>query len=158
MKLAEPISRKLMLLGKACLGVLNKRLNNLDINRNYYVLASIYFNDGPLTQKALAKILGKDKSSMVNIIDELTATGYAYRETNPADRREHLIKLTQKAIDAVPQITQSFDFLNTTITKNISAADMKVFNSVLQKMENNIKPFLTPPINIETKPTEPIRI
>jgi MarR family transcriptional regulator for hemolysin len=96
MQLTEPISRKLLGTGKLYLNVLVKNMQHLDINRYHYVLASIYLRDGLLTQKELALLLGKDKSAVVSIIDMLTEKGYVYRQINPADRREHLLKCTEK--------------------------------------------------------------
>lgn len=82
---------------------------------------------------------------MVSIINMLTAKGFVYRETNPNDRREHLLKVTEKAKLAVPQIVKTFEHINSDITKGISAHEMKIFESVLQKMQNNIKPHSTQP-------------
>lgn len=138
-KLIEPISRKLMFLGRAYLSVLGNQMEHLDINRFYYALTVIYFYDGELTQKALSEKLGKDKSIIVKVIDTLTEKGFVYRQTNPADRRQHLLKVTNKAIKAVPQIIEAFESMNRLAATNISESDMKIFNAVLNKMENNIE-------------------
>lgn len=89
-------------------------------------------------------MLGKDKSAMVSIINLLTAKGFVYRENNPNDRREQLLKVTDKAKQAVPHIVETFKNINTNITEGISAADMKTFESVLLRMQSNIQPFTTP--------------
>ena len=62
---------------------------------------------------------------------------------NPNDRREHLLRVTEKAKLVVPQIIKTFETINAGITRGIPAADMIVFESVLQQMQNNIKPFTT---------------
>src|SRR4051794_7949178 len=97
MKLVEPIYRKLIRLGKLYLSELSTVTEHLDINQYYYVLTLICYHDGKLTQTALADMLGKDKSAMVAIIDSLSAKGFVFREINPADRREHLLRVTEKA-------------------------------------------------------------
>jgi len=151
-KLIEPISRKLNQLGRAYLNLLAKQVEPLGISRYYYALTYISHHDGKLTQKALANELGKDKSIIVNIIDTLSEQGFVYRETNPADRREHLLKVTEKAKKAVPQIVEAFEILNKNITEDISDEEMQTFNIVLTKMRNNIQPFAAPETNNETKP------
>ncbi|MDN5286797.1 MAG: MarR family transcriptional regulator [Mucilaginibacter sp.] len=88
-------------------------------------------------------MLGKDKSAMVSIINLLSAKGFVYRENNPNDRREQLIKVTEKAKQAVPHIIETFKNINADITKGISETDMKIFENVLLRMQNNIKPFTT---------------
>jgi MarR family transcriptional regulator for hemolysin len=146
-KLIEPISRKLMHSGRAYLNVLSGQMAHLDINRYYYALTVICHHDGELTQKALSEILDKDKSLIVTIIDTLTESGFVYRETNPADRREHLIRVTEKAKKAVPHIIEAFEEINNRITQDISTADMAVFENVLAKMQQNLKQFSPEKIN-----------
>ena len=149
MEITEPISRKLIHLGKVYLNVLSKRVDHLGINRYWYILSLIHANNGLLTQKELAARLGKDKSAMVNIIDFLTERGYVYREVNPADRRQHLLKVTEKAGKAVPEIVAAFEAINKTAAADISPAEMEIFNRVLLKMEENLKPYATEEMNIK---------
>ncbi|MCC8426573.1 MarR family winged helix-turn-helix transcriptional regulator [Mucilaginibacter sp. UR6-11] len=140
-KLIEPISRKLNILGRAYLTVLGNHMEHLDINRYYYPLTVICFYDGQLTQKALAEKLGKDKSVIVKIIDSLTEKGFVYRQINPEDRRQHLLGVTEKAKKAVPYIIQVFESMNQSASKNISEHDMQIFESVLNKMRDNLVDF-----------------
>lgn len=149
MEITEPISRKLIHLGKVYLNVLSKRVDHLGINRYWYILSLIHANNGLLTQKELAARLGKDKSAMVNIIDFLTERGYVYREVNPADRRQHLLKVTEKAGNAVPEIVAAFEAINATAAADILPDEMEIFNRVLLKMEENLKPYATEEMNIK---------
>ncbi|PWK67650.1 MarR family transcriptional regulator for hemolysin [Mucilaginibacter oryzae] len=143
MELVEPISRKLIRLGKLYLNVLVKHTEQLDVSRYHYILSLIYFHDGQLTQNALAQMLGKDKSAMVSIINLLTAKGLVYRENNPNDRRQQLLRVTEKAKLAVPQIVETFENINADTTEGISEAEMQVFESVLTRMHNNLKPLIS---------------
>lgn len=138
-----------MQLGRVYQHALARQVEHLDISRYHDILAIIYYHNGQLTQKALAGMLNKDKSAMVSIIDQLTQKGYVYREINPADRREHLLKITAKAEQEVPAIISAFEKMNKSSTENISAADMEIFNSVLVRMENNLKHHLTTEDNQE---------
>jgi MarR family transcriptional regulator for hemolysin len=139
--LEEPISRRLMQLVKIYLGAFSKRVEDMDINRYHYLLLLIAEHQGQPTQKKLAEIMGKDKSAMVNIIDTLTAKGYVYREINPDDRREQLIKITPKAKKDIPTIKESFALLNHKATEGISTDKLNIFNEVLQQMAVNLKPL-----------------
>ena len=151
MEIIEPISRKLLHFGRVYLHALAKQVHHLDINRYHDILALIYANNGQLTQKALGQMLDKDKSSLVSIIDMLTSKGYVYREINPADRREQLLKTTPKAEQEVPEIIKAFDEVNKATTGNISETDMQIFNHVLATMEANLKPQKRAELNLETK-------
>lgn len=128
-------------IGRAYLSVLGDQMEYLDLNRYYYALTVICYYDGQLTQKALSEKLQKDKSIIVNVIDTLTEKGFVYREINPADRRQHLLKATDKAKKAVPQIIEAFEKMNSRVAENISANDMQIFESVLYKMKNNLGNF-----------------
>jgi MarR family transcriptional regulator, transcriptional regulator for hemolysin len=147
-KLIEPISRKLIRLGKLYLSELSKVTDHLEINQYYYVLTLICYHDGKLTQTALADMLGKDKSAMVAIIDSLSEKGFVFREVNPADRREYLLNVTEKAKKAVPQIINAFENMNKTMTENISEDDMAVFYNVIMRMQQNLNSMSTQPNNI----------
>lgn len=137
----EPISRRLMQLAKIYLGAFSKRVEHLDINRYHYLLLLIAEHQGQPTQKKLAEITGKDKSAMVSIIDMLSAKGYVYREINPNDRREQLIRITPKAKEHLPAIKASFKILNEKATEGISEENLNIFNEVLQQMADNLKPL-----------------
>ncbi|QQL49535.1 MarR family winged helix-turn-helix transcriptional regulator [Mucilaginibacter ginkgonis] len=139
MIVTEPLSRRLMHFGRVYMHALAKQVHHLDINRYHDILAIIYLHNGQLTQKALGQMLDKDKSSLVSIIDLLTEKGYVYREINPADRREQLLKITAKAEQEVPEIIKAFDHLNKTSTQSITATDISIFNKVLATMEANLK-------------------
>lgn len=152
MELIEPISRKLIRLGKLYLDVLVKHTVHLDVTRYHYILSLIYINDGQLTQNVLAHMLGKDKSAMVNIINLLTLKGFVYRENNPNDRRQQLLRITEKAKLAVPQIIETFKSINADITEGISETDMQVFESVLTRMHKNLNPLISPETTLQAKP------
>ena len=149
MQVTEPISRKLIHLAKIYLNVLSKRVEHLGVKRYWYTLSVINANKGALTQKALSNKLGKDKSAIVNIIDSLTDKGYVYREVNPGDRREHLLKITAKAQKAIPEIVTAFNDINNIVTRDIPAKDMEIFYSVLARMEENLKPYATKELNLK---------
>ncbi|WDF55000.1 MarR family winged helix-turn-helix transcriptional regulator [Mucilaginibacter sp. KACC 22063] len=139
MEITIPISRKLFQLGRIYVTALAKQVAHLDISRYMDILVIIHLHNGWLTQKGLSRLLNKDKSALVSIIDQLTQKGYVYRETNPADRREHLLKTTDKAAEEVPQILEAFKQMNQNSTENISTDDLETFNRVLLQIEQNLK-------------------
>jgi len=62
--------------------------------RSYHVLRAA--SNGEYTQKALAEMVGIDKTTMVVAIDELEGAGLAERRPSPSDRRAHVIAVTKK--------------------------------------------------------------
>jgi MarR family transcriptional regulator for hemolysin len=61
--------------------------------RAYHVLRAA--SSGEHTQKALAEMVGIDKTTMVVTVDELEAAGLAQRRPSPSDRRAHVIAVTK---------------------------------------------------------------
>src|SRR5215213_6270097 len=61
--------------------------------RSYHVLRAA--SNGEYTQKALAEMVGIDKTTMVVTIDELEEAGLAERRPSPSDRRAHVIAVTK---------------------------------------------------------------
>lgn len=140
-----------MQLAKIYLGAFSKRVEYLDIHRYHYLLLLIADYQGQPTQKKLAEITGKDKSAMVSIIDMLSDNGYVYREINPDDRREQLIKITPKARQHIPAIKESFALLNNKAAEGISIEKLNTFNEVLQQMADNLKPLDSNQISFRKK-------
>lgn len=61
--------------------------------RAYHVLRAA--TSGEHTQKALAEMVGIDKTTMVVTVDELESAGLAERRPSPSDRRAHVIGVTK---------------------------------------------------------------
>lgn len=141
-KVIEPVSRKLNVLGRDYLAALSDHMARFGIDKHYYPLTVIAHHEGRLTQKGLAEILGKDKSLIVKIIDRLSAMGFVRRQTNPDDRREHFLIPTDKAREVVPHLLRTFEHMNKSASKGISKQDMEVFESVLNKMKENLIDFI----------------
>ncbi len=134
----EPLAQILSLVTKKYVLELSKSLIHLSIDRYHYVLVLIDKHQEHLSQKALAEILGIDKSYMVSILDYLGENGYIIREKNPNDRREQLIKLTLKARTDLPQIRQAIENLNNRLLKNIDETDNRIFQKVIKSIQENL--------------------
>lgn len=134
----EPLANPFIAVSKKYLNALSKMVAQLSIDRYHYVLILIDSNDENLTQKALAEILHIDKSYMVTILDYLEERGYVMREKNPQDRREQLIRLTEKAQSCIPIIRQAIKELNEMAFHNIRESNKQIFNEVLTTIQYNL--------------------
>ena len=59
-----------------------------------YVVLSALASEPVRTQAALAQSIGADKSRIIGVLDELQERGLIQRQPDPADRRVHLLSLT----------------------------------------------------------------
>jgi DNA-binding MarR family transcriptional regulator len=63
--------------------------------REFWVLLAASSSQ-PVTQKQIAKHLGLNQNTMVQLLDKLEAAGYVRRTRNPDNRREQFVRLTAK--------------------------------------------------------------
>ncbi|MEJ6981679.1 MarR family transcriptional regulator [Pedobacter sp. P351] len=138
MSIKQPLAHLLVSVTKKYLSIFSQQTEGVGIDRYQYVLVLINLHDEKLTQKALSELLEVDKSYMVNIIDYLADKGYVVRETNLKDRRQHLIKLTEKARAVVPEIEQVIAGLNKKSMENLSEGQIEIFSEVLVQINSNL--------------------
>ncbi|MBC8054371.1 MAG: MarR family transcriptional regulator [Sphingobacteriaceae bacterium] len=147
----QPLAQLLVSVTKKYLSIFSQQTEGLDIDRYQYVLVLIKLHNEQLTQKALSELLEVDKSFMVNIIDYLSSKGYVLREKNLNDRRQQVIKLTDKAREAVPKIESVISRLNKKSLENVSANEIETFSNVLLQINNNLSEIKPKDIVIKTR-------
>jgi DNA-binding MarR family transcriptional regulator len=137
----QPFGRLLSITGKNYLRVLNHRLSDLDIDRNYYALLLIESGEGKITQQELASMLEIDKVTMLRNIDYLSEKGYVTRVINENDRRKYSLLLTGKAKKALPEIKKAFREINDIVLKGLSEKQITELLSVLDTIKNNLNEY-----------------
>lgn len=75
---------------------------------------------GEITQQELAERLGVDKSTASRLVGQLEERGWAGRQVNPANRREHLLELTPEG---------------TRVGASIAVAAQQRFGSILSQID-----------------------
>jgi MarR family transcriptional regulator for hemolysin len=74
---------------------LDKRLKRLGIGQSgWMTIAMIARSDEPLSQRALADLVGVEGPSMVSMLDRLERDGLVVRAPSASDRRVKLVHLT----------------------------------------------------------------
>jgi MarR family transcriptional regulator for hemolysin len=120
------------------LGQINKRLTNLDIERNFYALILIEEGRGMLTQQELAEGLVSDKVMVVRIIDYLSENGYVKRQRDKSDKRKYRLILTPKAEEALPKIKNAIAEVTQLALKGFSREKVDEFYKLLLAIESNL--------------------
>jgi MarR family transcriptional regulator for hemolysin len=137
----QPVGRILSHLGRSFLSNLNRKLNHLDIERNYYALLLIEQAEGNITQQELAGLLDTDKVSIVRIIDYLSENGYVKRLQNVNDRRKYSLKLTAKAKKETSKIQKAINEITSTAFKGISVSQKQLFYKTLESIKKNLNAY-----------------
>ncbi len=86
------------------------------------------------TQDGLAKHLCKNKSNVTRHLNFLETNGFIERKVSEKDKRETLVYPTQKMLDILPEVKKITLDWNTLIAEGISAEELEIFHSVLDRM------------------------
>lgn len=146
-----PLGRNLAILTKDYYGALSKKLEHLEIDKQYSVLIFIEQHPQNCTQQFISDSLKIDKASMVNVIDYFVKKKFLKRTTNINDRREHHIELTSKAISILPELHEKISELNNEALSGLSKSEIEVFEKAICTICTNLNKLPSSKIIINYK-------
>ena len=115
--------------------------NGVNLTAEQYLVMDTLWNEGTLTQQAIAFIIQKDKNSVTQFIDNLEKKGLVTRSVSKDDRRVNNIVVTKEGMalkDSTKQL--AIDTMNMAL-EGIPKEDIKTFVSVSKKVLANISDF-----------------
>lgn len=104
-----------------------------------YMILSCLYKYGELQQNQISKLITKDEPSVSRTINNMIKNGIVKRVQNPNDKRTNLICLTEKAKEIEENLHNECLVALKEAIKDISSADMKIFQNVLYKIISNLK-------------------
>lgn len=133
-----PIGTQALILSKVYFGVLVKNLEDLDIERYFSVLYFLRDNNG-CSQQFICNHLAVDKTVMVKVIDYLVKNEYVRQETNPLDRREHFVLLTEKGAEKTEEVVKAFKKLDREMFAGVPKEEKDAFLATLDLVTEKLK-------------------
>lgn len=115
--------------------------NGVNLTAEQYLVMDTLWNEGTLTQQAIAFIIQKDKNSVTQFIDNLEKKGLVTRSVAKEDRRVNNIVVTPEGMalkDSTKQL--AINTMNEALA-GIPEDDLNTFVSVLKKICANISDF-----------------
>ena len=112
--------------------------HGVNLTAEQYLVMDTLWNEGTLTQQAIAFIIQKDKNSVTQFIDNLEKKGLVTRFVAKEDRRVNNIVVTEKGMalkDSTKQL--AIDTMNKAL-EGIPEEDVLTFVDVLKKVCANI--------------------
>lgn len=103
------------------------------------ILSVLYKNDNGLKMKEIANLIGKNKSTVTELVNKLVKLGYIKKEKSQADKRVTLITLTDKGKgirDIFDAISQN---LIETAYQDFSKEEEETFLRLLKKLYTNFE-------------------
>jgi MarR family transcriptional regulator for hemolysin len=125
-----------MLLNQAAHAVssrLSAALADIDVSvKVYCVLAKAV--EGDFTQAQLAERAWMDKSTMVNVLDDMEKRGLAVRTNSPTDRRVRVVAITAKGRELLVHADKLVEAVYNGVLDTLPATKKPIFLSTLTKL------------------------
>jgi|SRR5271165_863251 len=112
----------------------NEMLSEMALDARQVGILTIVTEFEPKTQKALADALGIDRTTMVNLLDDLEDKGHVERHRHPADRRAFLIHPTESGRIAKLAAVQILDRQQRNFLAPLTTAERSQLASLLKRL------------------------
>jgi DNA-binding MarR family transcriptional regulator len=105
-----------------------------DLTPGEFGLLVLVERNAGLSQMALARALGIDRSTLVPILDRLQERGFLVRHRSPTDGRTHALALTPAGEKALARFARLVQLHEKRIASHLSASEIKTFIALLDKV------------------------
>ncbi len=89
---------------------------------------------GPLSQAALSRMLGIDRSDIVATLNDLERDGLAVRAPDELDRRRNAIRITPAGSAALRALDQNVNRAQDALMEPLTAAERAQLSELLQRL------------------------
>lgn len=103
----------------------------------------ILLAEGPISQQALGEQLGIDRTTMVELIDELERKGIVVRRRNTADRRSYALSLTPRGRMVQKRAARAFDDAADEFFGTLRPGERRELTAMLQRLIVEADPKLS---------------
>ncbi|MDO5442423.1 MAG: MarR family transcriptional regulator [Bacteroidia bacterium] len=116
---------------------------NIALTPEQFLLVDLLWNQGPMTQQAMADMMQKDKNSVTKLVDALEVKGMIVRRRNETDRRSNLLVLTRKAENMKNVAKEKGISVLDRMLEGISEEELRSFLVTLNKLNANMSEQIT---------------
>jgi DNA-binding MarR family transcriptional regulator len=93
---------------------------------------------GPISQHELGTQLGIDRTTMVELIDDLERQGAVVRRKNPSDRRSYALALTADGKQLQKRAARAFDAATAEVFEPLGRAEKQALGDMLRRVISGI--------------------
>ncbi|MGD8106521.1 MarR family winged helix-turn-helix transcriptional regulator [Pantoea sp. FN0302] len=132
---SQRFPRLLQLTAHAWRLAIDRRLKESGLSMNSWLaIATLASESEPMTQKALAQVLGLEEASMVPLIDRLVAQRLIERLQPEEDRRKRLLIVTAEGWAVFEKVKVEADRLRGELLTDIDRDELAIAQRVLQQL------------------------
>jgi MarR family transcriptional regulator for hemolysin len=122
---------------------LDKRLKHLGIGQSgWMTIAMVAKTPEPLSQRALADLVGVEGPSMVSMLDRLERDGFVTRAPCTTDRRVKLVQLTAAGAKVYDEVHKEGTAIRATLLEGLDpqalAAATELLETLRRRIEDNL--------------------
>ena len=104
----------------------------LGMRLKLFLLLGYVRDRGAVSQQELETGLLMDANSVVLLLNEAEAAGFSVRKRDPADRRRHMVELTDAGRTAVVQAEKAREGIEDEVLSDMSAEERKMLRKLLK--------------------------
>jgi len=117
-----------------------EKLNNEEIRisiEQFGLLHAISVKDEDVIQKDMVEMMGKDKSSILRLIDSLEEKELVRRVADIKDRRKNYLMVTKLGLRVIDQYMKIVDELMIELKQGLTPSDIDTFHKVIENIKSN---------------------
>lgn len=111
----------------------------LDMTAEQLKMLVVLWKEDGMTQNELGESVGKFKTSVTKLVDNLEKRKLIQRRPHPSDRRSNMVCLTELGKNIKKQLLPIIEKTLEKAHNNISNDELITFHNVLDKIEKNLK-------------------
>lgn len=120
--------------------LIDKQLKHLGIGQaGWMTIAMIAKSREPMSQRALADLVGVEGPSMVSMLDRLEREGLVTRAPSPTDRRVKLVHLTEPGTALYKQVREQANAVRGALLGDIDPVQLKAATELLELLRTRIE-------------------
>lgn len=120
--------------------LIDKQLKHLGIGQaGWMTIAMIAKSGEPMSQRALADLVGVEGPSMVSMLDRLEREGLVTRAPSPTDRRVKLVHLTDAGTTLYQQVREKANAVRAALLGDIAPDKLAAATELLELLRARIE-------------------
>jgi DNA-binding MarR family transcriptional regulator len=106
----------------------------LGMRLKQFLLLGYVGERGAVSQQELETGLVMDANSVVLLLNETEAAGWSVRKRDPADRRRHMVELTEAGKQAVQRAEKAREGIEDEVLSDLNAEERKALRKLLKRV------------------------
>jgi len=111
-----------------------ERLKDCDIDVGQFFFLRYILKHQGISQEEIAGNLYLDKTTVSKGVNQLVKRGYIQKKTNPKDKRQNRLLITQKAVQMEGKIDTIYQDINVFLFNGLTEKELNQLTAILQKI------------------------